>query len=69
MMPCQKGVLCTYFNYPGQLANNVVPADTTLQPLNLRYNFKLGRGKIENIGPSDYEDACVMSFAHRNIVK
>jgi arsenite oxidase large subunit len=63
------GVLYTYFNFPGQPANNVVPADTTLQPLNLRYNFKLGRGKIENIGPSEYKDAFQMSFAPRNIVK
>lgn len=63
-----NGVTCTYFNYPGQPANNVVPADTTLQPLNLRYNFKLGRGRLEALGPSEYKDSFAMSFAPRNIV-
>jgi hypothetical protein len=63
------GVLYTYFNYPAQPANNMAPADTTLQPLNLRYNFKLGRGKIENIGLSEYKDAFAMSFVPRKIVK
>jgi len=52
-----SGVTYTYFNYPGQPMNNLVPADTTLQPLNLRYNFKLGRGRIERLGPSEYRTA------------
>ncbi len=63
-----NGVLYSYFNYPGQPANNLVSADTTLQPLNLRYNFKVGRGKLENIGPSEYKNAFRMSFASREIV-
>ncbi len=62
------GVTYSYFNYPGQPMNNLVPADTTLQPLNLRYNFKLGRGKIERLGPSEFKDSFAMSFAPRNIV-
>ncbi len=62
------GVAYTYFNYPGQPANNLVSADTTLQPLNLRYNFKIGRGKAERIGPSEYKSAFRMSFASRTLV-
>ncbi len=62
------GVLYSYFNYPGQPMNNLVPADTTLQPLNLRYNFKLGRGRIERLGPSEYKNSFEMSFAPRNLV-
>jgi len=63
-----SGVTYTYFNYPGQPMNNVVSADTTLQPLNLRYNFKLGRGKIERLGSSEFKDSFQMSFAPRNVV-
>jgi anaerobic selenocysteine-containing dehydrogenase len=61
-----NGVTCAYFQFPGSPANAVVPADTTLQPLNLRYQFKLGRGKITRIGPTELKDR--MSFAPRNIV-
>ncbi len=62
------GVLFTYFLYPGQPMNSLVPADTSLQPLNLRYNFKLGRGKVEYLGPSEWKDAFRMSFVPRNLV-
>ncbi len=63
-----NGVLYSFFNYPGQPMNNLVPADTSLQPLNLRYNFKLGRGRLEYIGPSEFKSSFLMSFAPRNLV-
>ena len=59
------GVTMTYFLFPGQPANSVVSADTTLQPLSLRYNFKFGKGTITNLGPSGLADT--MSFAPRNL--
>jgi hypothetical protein len=43
----------------------VVSADSSLQPLNLRYNFKLGKGKVTKIGTTDLKDR--MSFAPRNL--
>jgi arsenite oxidase large subunit len=60
------GVTFVYFLYPGSAANNVVSADTSLQPLNLRYSFKLGRGRIRRLGPSGVVGT--MSFAPRNLV-
>ena len=51
---------------PGSAANNVTPADTGLQPLNLRYPFKLGRGRLRRLGPSGAVEG--MSFASRNLV-
>jgi arsenite oxidase large subunit len=59
------GVTFTYFLYPGSPANSVVSADTSLQPINLRYNFKLGKGKVTKIGTTDLKDR--MSFAPRNL--
>ncbi|MDH3755295.1 MAG: arsenate reductase (azurin) large subunit [Acidimicrobiia bacterium] len=59
------GVTFTYFLYPGSPANNVTSADSSLQPLNLRYNFKLGKGSISNLGPSGLADT--MSFSPRNL--
>ncbi len=59
------GVTCAYFNFPGSHANSVVPADTNLQPQNLRYNYKLGKGKVARIGPSHLKRT--MSFVPRNI--
>lgn len=59
------GVTFTYFLFPGAPANTVVSADTSLQPLSLRYNFKLGKGSISNLGPSGLADS--MSFAPRNL--
>ena len=62
------GVLYSYFNHPGQPINNLASADTTMQPLNLRYKFKLARGKLEYLGPSEYKTDFLMSFAPRNHV-
>ncbi len=59
------GVTFTYFMYPGSPANNITSADSSLQPLNLRYNFKLGKGSITNLGPSGLAES--MSFAPRNL--
>ncbi len=59
------GVTFTYFLYPGQPANTVVSGDSSLQPLNLRYNFKLGKGRVRKIGTTDL--ASRMSFAPRNL--
>jgi len=60
-----KGVTFTYFLFTGSPANEVTSADTSLQPLNLRNNFKLGKGTITKIGRSEYADK--MSFAPRNL--
>ncbi len=59
------GVTFSYFLYPGQPANVITPGDTSLQPINLRYNFKLGKGRIRKIGTTDLVGR--MSFAPRNI--
>ncbi len=59
------GVTFSYFLYPGQPANVVTPGDSFLQPLNLRYNFKLGHGRVVKIGTTDLAER--MSFAPRNI--
>jgi anaerobic selenocysteine-containing dehydrogenase len=60
------GATFAYFHFPGSHANSVVPADTSLQPLNLRYSFKLGKGRLERLGTSHLKDS--MSFVPRNIV-
>ncbi len=60
------GVTFTYFLYPGSDANDVVAADTSLQPLNLRYPFKLGRGTVRRLGRAPGIEG--MSFAPRNLV-
>ncbi|NIS63619.1 MAG: hypothetical protein GTO05_00460, partial [Gemmatimonadales bacterium] len=60
------GVTFAYFHFPKSPANSVVPADTSLQPLNLRYQFKLGRGKVTKIGSTELKER--MPFAPRNIV-
>lgn len=59
-----RGVTYTYFLFPGSAANNVTPADTSLQPLSLRYPFKLGRGRLRRLGVSGA--VAGMSFASRN---
>ena len=59
------GVTFTYFLYPGSPANAATSADRSLQPLSLRYNFKLGKGKVTKIGTTDLKDR--MSFAPRNL--
>ncbi len=60
------GVTFTYFLYPGSPANAVTAGDTNLQPINLRYPFKLGKGRLKKIGTTDL--AAVMSFVPRNLV-
>ncbi|HIE21085.1 MAG TPA: arsenite oxidase large subunit, partial [Acidimicrobiia bacterium] len=60
------GVTFTYFLFPGSPANSVTSADTTLQPINLRYNFKLGKGRVTKIGTTDLVGR--MSFVPRNLV-
>ncbi|MFQ5523701.1 MAG: arsenate reductase (azurin) large subunit [Acidimicrobiia bacterium] len=60
------GVTFTYFLFPGSPTNSVTSADTTLQPINLRYNFKLGKGRITKIGTTDLVKR--MPFVPRNLV-
>jgi len=59
------GVTYTYFLYPGSPSNSITSGDSSLQPLNLRYNFKLGRGRVRRIGASGLAQS--MSFAPRNL--
>jgi arsenite oxidase large subunit len=58
------GVTFTYFLFPGSAANNVTSADSSVSPISLRYNFKMGKGSITNLGASGLADK--MSFAPRN---
>jgi hypothetical protein len=44
----------------------VTPGGTILQPVNLRYNFKLGKGEVTKIGTTDLVGR--MSFVPRNLV-
>ncbi len=60
------GVTFTYFLFPGSPANSVTSGDSSLQPINLRYNFKLGKGRVTKIGTTDL--ASRMSFVPRNLV-
>ena len=61
------GVTASYFNFnQGALetsANSVVPGIT--DPINNRYRYKLGKGRITRIGPSELKDK--LSFVPRNI--
>ncbi|MGI9622417.1 MAG: molybdopterin-dependent oxidoreductase, partial [Acidimicrobiales bacterium] len=59
------GVTYTYFLYPGSPANTVTSADSSANPISLRYNFKLGRGTVTKIGTTDLAES--MSFAPRNL--
>ncbi len=59
------GVTFTYFLYPGSPSNTVTSGDSSLQPMSLRYVFKLGRGTVTKIGTTELAD--VMSFAPRNL--
>ncbi len=60
------GVTFTYFLFPGSPANSVTSGDSSLQPINLRYNFKLGKGRVTKIGTTDLVGK--MSFIPRNLV-
>ena len=61
------GVTCSYFIFgQGRLdmaANSVSPGVS--DPINNRYRFKLGKGRIRKIGPSEFKDT--MSFVPRNL--
>ncbi len=59
------GVTFTYFLFPGSPGNTVTSADSSLQPVSLRYNFKLGRGTVRKIGSTDLGER--MTFAPRNL--
>ncbi len=60
------GVTFTYFLYPGSPADAVTAGDTNLHPINLRYPFKLGKGRLKKIGTTGLAD--VMTFVPRNLV-
>ncbi len=61
------GVTCSYFNFgQGRLdtaANSVVPGMT--DPINNRYRFKLGKGRVTRVGESEFKHR--MSFVPRNL--
>jgi anaerobic selenocysteine-containing dehydrogenase len=61
------GVTCSYFNFgQGRLdtaANSVTPGIT--DPINNRYRFKLGKGRVRGIGESEFKGR--MSFVPRNL--
>ncbi len=58
------GVTALYFNYPGSPANSVAPG--LPEPINNQYGYKLGKGRLRRLGPSEFAES--MSFAPRNLV-
>ena len=61
------GVVWTNALMPGAPANSVV--HRVPDPITNRYRFKLGKGRIERIGPSEYKDDFTrMTFAPRTIL-
>ena len=62
------GVTCSYFIFgQGRLdmaANSVSPG--VADPINNRYRYKLGKGKVTRTGASEFKDT--MSFVPRNLV-
>jgi len=60
-----RGVTFTYFLFPGAPANSVTSADSSLQPISRRYNFKLGKGVVTKIGTTGFGET--MSLAARNV--
>jgi arsenite oxidase large subunit len=63
----RPGVLWTNSLHPGSPANSVV--HRVPDPITNRYRFKLGKGKLERIGESEYKkDLRRMSFAPRTII-
>ena len=62
------GVTCSYFIFgQGRLdmaANNLSPGQT--DPINNRYRFKLGKGRVSKTGESEFKRT--MSFVPRNLV-
>ncbi len=62
----RKGVSFMYFLHPTQSANCLVPM--VPDPITNRYRFKLGVGRIKNIGESPYKNSFrEMSFVRRDI--
>ncbi len=63
----RPGVTCGYFNFrQGRLdtaVNSVSPGQT--DPINNRYRYKLGKGRVTGIGVSDVRDQ--ISFLPRNL--
>lgn len=61
------GVTCSYFIFgQGRLdmaANSVSPG--VADPINHRYRYKLGKGRVTRVGPSEFKDT--MSFVPRNL--
>ncbi|HJO07847.1 MAG TPA: arsenate reductase (azurin) large subunit [Chloroflexota bacterium] len=57
------GVTALYFNYPGSPANSVAPG--LPEPINNQYGYKLGKGRLRRLGPSEFAES--MSFAPRNL--
>ncbi len=68
VMPVPKpGVAFVYFLNPEQPANNLAPR--VPDPLTNNYRYKLGVGKIRNIGESPYKHSFdQMTFKSRAIV-
>ena len=61
------GVLWTNALMPGAPANSVV--HRVPDPITNRYRFKLGKGRIEKLGPSEFKDDFTrMTFAPRAIL-
>jgi hypothetical protein len=61
------GVLFTNFLHPSSPANSLV--HRVPDPITNRYRFKLGKGRIELIGPSPFKESFEkMSFAPRDVV-
>lgn len=59
------GLVCTHFHWPKSPVNSVVPAYTKLQPINQRYQFKLGKGRIRKVGETKLRET--IPFIPRNI--
>ena len=62
----KPGLIFTNFLHPSSPANSLV--HRVPDPITNRYRFKLGKGKIERMGPSPYkEDFKLMSFKPRDV--
>ncbi|MEE9284064.1 MAG: arsenate reductase (azurin) large subunit [Nitrososphaerales archaeon] len=59
------GMVSSHFHWPKSPVNSVVPADTRLQPINQRYQFKLGKGRVKKIGETRLKET--VPFGPRNI--
>ncbi len=59
------GVVSSHFHWPKSPANSVVPANTKLQPINQRYQFKLGKGRVRKIGTTKLSET--FPFVPRNL--